>query len=964
MSKKNDEMQQVQKGGPAEINTDSLARRSVLGRVFSPRLAIRMPVVAGVMLVALTVSVAGTGYFVAKEMIGDREHQKMQDLASERAEGLKVFLEGISQDLLLVAENSTVRDAVRSMTGAYQSLDAASGTLQRSYIDDNPHPLGERQKLASAAANNSYDLVHREFHPTLEHFMSALGFADIYIAAPNGDLVYSVAKEADFATNLMNGRWRDTALGAAFRASVNSADGEVSVQDLSSYAPRSGAPTGFMSAPVYGNGKVEGVLIARMPLARIQDMVSREAHMGEHGEVFVVGRDMLMRTDLPLTDAREVLQASFESPLVDQALKGNTSYELVENTEGLLEVAGASAVGYPGLDWVVVSRAQEAELLGALAHLRDMFLIVGIVGLFVSLLITTLSVRVITRRMRLLVGTVERLARGENGVEIPGLTKADELGDIARALSEIDARNVEVMRIKSALDSAAANVMVSDVDLNIVYANEALGKTMKTAEAAIRSELPQFSADNFIGKNIDMFHKKPEHQRSMLARLTDTHHAKIMVGGRSFRFAASPIFDGAGIKIGFVVEWNDITRDIEVEQEIGALVAAAVEGDFSKRLDLEGKEGFQRILADAMNRLCSTTSDAINAVADALSGLSEGDLTRRVEGDFAGLFGKLQGDANKTSEQLSQIVLEIMSAADEVTAAADEISSGTTDLSSRTEQQASNLEETAASMEEMSSTIKQNAENAQQANQLSSSAREVAMRGGSIVENAISAMSRIEESSQKVSDIIGVIDEIAFQTNLLALNAAVEAARAGDAGKGFAVVASEVRTLAQRSSQAAKDIKGLIVDSGAQVKDGVELVNNTGKSLGEIVDSIKRLSDIVSEISAASNEQSTGVEEINRAVSQMDEMTQQNAALVEQSAASAKTLLEQSTGMRERMTFFNVDRQSTSVGALGQQAKASFEARVDPQRTKRVATSLRKVAGSGGAGFVAVDTEEESWKEF
>ena len=154
------------------------------------------------------------------------------------------------------------------------------------------------------------------------------------------------------------------------------------------------------------------------------------------------------------------------------------------------------------------------------------------------------------------------------------------------------------------------------------------------------------------------------------------------------------------------------------------------------------------------------------------------------------------------------------------------------------------------------------------------------------------------------------------------------------------------------------------VDSGAQVKDGVELVNNTGKSLGEIVDSIKRLSDIVSEISAASNEQSTGVEEINRAVSQMDEMTQQNAALVEQSAASAKTLLEQSTGMRERMTFFNVDRQSTSVGALGQQAKASFEARVDPQRTKRVATSLRKVAGSGGAGFVAVDTEEESWKEF
>ncbi|MDF1719897.1 MAG: methyl-accepting chemotaxis protein [Minwuia sp.] len=572
--------------------------------------------------------------------------------------------------------------------------------------------------------------------------------------------------------------------------------------------------------------------------------------------------------------------------------------------------------------------------------------------------------RGITDPVNQLKTSINALAEGEPIDMIPGIERGDEIGDIARSLNAIKQKNVETLRIKTALDNVETNVMVADIDLNIVYTNETLGEMLKTAEADIRTELPQFSAEKIIGANIDIFHKRPEHQRGMLARLSETFKTTIAVGGRSFNLVVNPIHDADQEKVGFVVEWSDITQELAIESEINGLVAAAVEGDFSQRLDLDGKVGFQRTLAEAMNRLSSTTSEAITSVADALSGLSEGDLTRRVDGEFRGLFRKLQGDTNTTSQQLSQIVTDIMSAADEVSAAADEISSGTSDLSSRTEQQASNLEETAASMEEMASTIKQNAENAQQANQLSSSAREVAMRGGSIVENAISAMSRIEDSSQKVSDIIGVIDEIAFQTNLLALNAAVEAARAGDAGKGFAVVASEVRTLAQRSSQAAKDIKGLIVDSGAQVKDGVELVNNTGKSLGEIVDSIKRLSDIVSEISAASNEQATGVEEINRAVSQMDEMTQQNAALVEESAASAKTLLEQSRGMRQRMTYFTVGEGTGSVVSLGEQAKASFEARVDPKRAKQAATGLRKAAGGGGGGFIAVDGDDGGWQDF
>ena len=537
---------------------------------------------------------------------------------------------------------------------------------------------------------------------------------------------------------------------------------------------------------------------------------------------------------------------------------------------------------------------------------------------------------------------------------------ADVTEELARIRVEREAANTN-LRIKSALDNCQTNVMVADEDLNIVYANDTLMEMLRAAEKDIRSELTNFDTAKVIGANIDIFHKNPAHQRGMLAKLTDTYSTSINVGGRIFDLVVSPVADEDGNKAGFVVEWNDVTMERAIEGEINEVVAGAVAGDFSRQISLDGKSGFMRSLAEAMNRLCGTTASAIDDVASVLGALAEGDLTRKVESDYEGLFGKLKEDTNTTIVQLSQIVTDISGASDQVAGAAGEISSGTSDLSTRTEQQASNLQETAASMEEMASTVKQNADNAQQANQLSASSREVATRGGEVVENAIGAMNRIEESSQKVSDIIGVIDEIAFQTNLLALNAAVEAARAGDAGKGFAVVASEVRTLAQRSSQAAKDIKSLIVDSSTQVKEGVDLVNRTGESLTEIVDSIKRLSDIVSEISAASNEQATGIDEINRAISQMDEMTQQNSALVEESAAAARTLEEQSEGMQQRMAFFSIaGGRADAVAGAGMQAKAEFQSRVKPRQ--------HAAPSAGGMAAVAVNAEpvadEEGWDEF
>jgi methyl-accepting chemotaxis protein len=298
-----------------------------------------------------------------------------------------------------------------------------------------------------------------------------------------------------------------------------------------------------------------------------------------------------------------------------------------------------------------------------------------------------------------------------------------------------------------------------------------------------------------------------------------------------------------------------------------------------------------------------------------LNRLSEGDLTAHLTQKFPPEYQDLKNNFNAAAARLQATIGSIKQSAREVANAAAEISSGTSDLSHRTEQQATSIEETAASMEQISVTVKKNAENAKQAKDSASGTSSVANRGGEVVAMAVQAMAKIEESSRKIGDIIGVIDEIARQTNLLALNAAVEAARAGEAGRGFAVVATEVRSLAQRSSQAAKDIKDLIVNSNNQVKDGVDLVNRAGLALNEIVDAISKVTEIVSEIAFASGEQSAGLEQIRLALGQMDESTQQNSALVEENAATAKGLADRSMAVDEQVKFFKIEAMVNSENA-------------------------------------------------
>jgi methyl-accepting chemotaxis protein len=386
---------------------------------------------------------------------------------------------------------------------------------------------------------------------------------------------------------------------------------------------------------------------------------------------------------------------------------------------------------------------------------------------------------------------------------------------------------------------------------------------------------------------------------------------------------------------------------VAVEKEMQTMLTAVIGGDLAKRIDLAGKAGF----FEAMSR-------GVNQLAD----------------------------------NMAEVVSKVKGVAAEVHRGADEISTGNANLSQRTEEQSSSLEETASSMEEMTTTVKQNADNAGQANQLAMAARDQAEKGGSVVNQAVKAMSDINDASKKIADIIGVIDDIAFQTNLLALNAAVEAARAGEQGRGFAVVASEVRSLAGRSATAAKEIKELIQDSVRKVEDGSVLVTQSGQTLEKIVASVKKVSDIVAEIAAASREQSSGIEQVNRAVMQMDELTQQNAALVEEATAASQTMAEQVRGLNQMLDRYRVNdmietaKNYTAPAAAVARAQAAPRAErrgshrpwgdrskasgsgadsATPRKASRGNGTLGAISAPGSIGAPGTDSKSDSeWREF
>jgi len=364
--------------------------------------------------------------------------------------------------------------------------------------------------------------------------------------------------------------------------------------------------------------------------------------------------------------------------------------------------------------------------------------------------------------------------------------------------------------------------------------------------------------------------------------------------------------------------------------------------------------------------LSRSITKPLNYAVSVARTVASGDLSSKIDGSSKDETGQLLQSLRDMNSSLASIVGQVRNGAQEIATASNQIASGNMDLSSRTEEQASSLEETASSMEELTSTVKQNADNARQANQLAVTASEVAVKGGSVVSEVVQTMEEINASSKKIVDIISVIDGIAFQTNILALNAAVEAARAGEQGRGFAVVASEVRSLAQRSASAAKEIKDLISTSVDKVESGSKLVVEAGSTMDEVVNSVRRVTDIMAEITAAGQEQSTGIEQINQAITQMDQVTQQNAALVEEAAAAAQSLQHQAEVLANRVSTFKLDTHTASMAPALPHKKAA----VGSGQTANAAPSQQHLPASAPTAAEVKNAKplptksEDDWEEF
>lgn len=691
---------------------------------------------------------------------------RLETQAANSARELQTWFQSVGEDLNIVSADPNLGTYYQAMEDFFVAQGAsATDVLQTRYIERNPFPVGERHKLNKAAANDIYDENHDQVNRKLASLVDIKGYYDVFIISAQGDVVYSVFKENDFATNLLEGEAALEGLAGVFQQARAKAPGEISFANFAPYTPSAGAPAAFMATRIdLGRGKADPVLAFQLSTGRLTTALSIPAQFGADRKAYLVNQYGQLGSIIEGFGDYKLLQRLPESEVIDSATRGESVF--IDSGTGLSGNSVTSVsqgVQAYGSRFGLVVEADRAFLYSDLAKVGFELLLASLAILAVAALVGYFVSRSVTHPLGLIKSKMELIANGNYETQIEGVNRKDEFGAIARVLA------------------------------------------------------------------------------------------------------------------GFLEKLRNIRQAEEERAEHAAKQAQVVE-----------------ILSEGLTKL------------------REGDLSFSIIEALGEDYDRLRLDFNKSIETLNHALVQVVDSAESIRNGAQEIAQASDDLSNRTENQAATLEETAAALDELTASVKSAAEGAKSVEDIVSQAKEEATQSGHVVRSAVEAMNKIESSSEQISQIIGVIDDIAFQTNLLALNAGVEASRAGESGKGFSVVASEVRALAQRSSEAAHEIKSLISGSTQQVEHGVDMVGKAGSALESIASRVSHISQLVSEIAAGASEQSAGLGEINIGVNQLDQVTQQNAAMVEQATAASHILQKDTSILADLVAGFTLkaDRQA------------------------------------------------------
>lgn len=708
-------------------------------------------------MVAIAISLSS--YLQFRKTILHEEADRFYEYLHGEAGLLENWFEGTASDVELMGVNPTVIEAVQGFASAWDSLgENRERQLQQHYIAQNVYPTGEKHRLDAAEDGSFYSKMHALYHPYLRTVLETNAYYDMFLFDADGNLIYSVYKESDFATNFNTGAFAKSGLGDAFRRARRSSHSEVHFVDFTPYAPSAGAAAAFMSTPIFNAaGDLIGVYAVQLPIGVIQALLDRSAEGADMDHVYLVGDDGLLRSEVVMAESTFKVLDPVEGEFAKASIEDSSEHVSFNSLDshGNSVVSAAAPVHIMGASWRTIAEKSRAAVLGPLTQMRDMMLIGSAVALVLLSALGWMFSRSITKPASDLEQNLRRIAAEDFDFDIDGTDRGDEFGNSARALADL----------KASLEAA---------------------------------------------REMD----------------------------------------------------EEVRRKSHEQQEV------------------------------------------VEKLTTGLRELSTGNLACKLKEPLAREFEPLRENFNTSLDTLNELIVEVIESCKSITSQSNEISKSADNLSNRTENQAATLEETAAALDQLTDGVKQAAQSAKEVEEIVADARGSAETGKKVVDDAVAAMEEIEESSNQISEIISVIDDIAFQTNLLALNAGVEAGRAGDAGKGFAVVASEVGSLAQRSSDAAKAIKKLISNSARQVSKGVKNVSDTGEAISAIVERVSHISELMRETASSASEQSHSLDEINIGVNQLDQVTQQNAAMVEQSTEASHELRKKSQSLTDIVSQF------------------------------------------------------------